>query len=114
MNAPSTSGCLRVPDDTRAQDARPQDAWKHLYGTERWRNLRIAFLAEHPLCGRCLTSGIVEPATVVHHIDPHKGDLEKFWGGPFEGLCAPHHNSQGQLEDHGKRVIQFGPDGWPI
>ena len=57
---------------------------------------------------------IVEPATVVHHATPHRGDPEKFWAGPFERLCKPHHDSHGQLEDHGKHVILFGPDGWPI
>jgi hypothetical protein len=57
---------------------------------------------------------IVEPATIVHHRDAHRGDLEKFWNGPFESLCAPHHNRDGQLEDHGKTVVRFDASGWPI
>lgn len=85
-----------------------------LYDTARWRQFRRAYLAEHPLCERCLLQEIVTEATVVHHIDPHRGDLDKFWNGPFEGLCKPHHDSQGQLEDHGKVVIQFDAAGWPI
>ena len=95
-----------MPDD--------RDEWRKLYATARWKRLRDRFLSEHPLCARCLLQEIVEPATVVHHKTPHKGDLVLFWGGPFEALCAPHHNSQGQLEDHGKQTIQFDASGWPI
>jgi hypothetical protein len=57
---------------------------------------------------------IVEPATVAHHREAHKGNPDLFWFGDLESLCAPHHNRDGQLEDHGKTVIRFGPDGWPI
>lgn len=56
----------------------------------------------------------MEPATVVHHKVPHKGDEELFWFGPFENLCKPHHDSHGQLEDHGKKVIRFDANGWPV
>jgi 5-methylcytosine-specific restriction protein A len=86
----------------------------HLYDTARWKALRHARLTEQPLCERCLLQEIIEPATVVHHKTPHRGNLDLFWSGPFENLCAPHHNGQGQREDHGLRTIQFGPDGWPI
>ena len=86
----------------------------HLYDTARWRKFRHAYLTENPLCVRCLMMEIVEPATVVHHATPHRGDLDMFWSGPFSALCKSHHDSHGQLEDHGKKVIQFGPDGWPI
>lgn len=95
-----------MPDDSRP--------WRHLYATARWRHLRDARLTEQPLCERCLQMDIVEPATVVHHTTPHRGDPELFWAGPFENLCKPHHDRDGQLEDHGKVVPIFGPDGWPI
>lgn len=63
----------------------------------------------------CLAQEIVEAATVVHHAEGgHKGDVERFWDGPFESLCKPCHDRHGQLEDHGKKTILFGPDGWPI
>ena len=71
-------------------------------------------LTERPLCERCIISDIVTEASVVHHVEPHRGDWEKFWAGPFEALCAPCHNRFGQLEDHGRKTIHFGPDGWPI
>lgn len=97
--------------DNRSADAAE---YRKLYATARWKRLRDWFLSENPLCARCIMQEIVEPATVVHHKDAHRGDPEKFWGGPFEALCAPCHNKFGQLEDHGKTTIQFGPDGWPL
>lgn len=88
--------------------------WRKLYGTSRWKRRRAAQLNEQPLCERCLLQEIITEATVVHHAIPHKGDLELFWGGPFESLCKPHHDSQGQQEDNGKTTIQFDAEGWPI
>lgn len=92
----------------------PTAPLRHLYGTARWQRVRDRQLSEHPLCERCLVSGIVEVATVVHHVHAHKGDVVKFWNSPFESLCAPCHNRFGQLEDHGKTVILFDEQGWPI
>lgn len=88
--------------------------WRRLYHTKRWKALREDRLNAQPLCERCLASGIVEPATVVHHPTPHRGNVDLFWAGPFENLCKPHHDSHGQLEDHGKKTIQFDERGWPI
>ncbi len=93
-------------DDTRH--------WRGWYKLARWQRLRRTRLAEQPLCERCLEQEIIEPATVVHHKVPHKGDEDLFWSGPFENLCKPHHDSHGQLEDHGKKVIRFDADGWPM
>lgn len=88
--------------------------WRHLYKTSRWQRLRAAYLAEHPLCEWCLEAEIVTEATEVHHTKAHKGDLDLFWNGPFVATCKPCHSSRGQLEDHGKQVVTFGVDGWPI
>ena len=89
--------------------------YRKLYSTVRWKRIRDAQLAEQPLCQRCLVMGVVEEATVVHHADGgHKGDEAKFWSGPFESLCKPHHDSEGQREDLGQTVVTFGADGWPI
>lgn len=96
---------MQAPDDRE---------WRKWYSLARWKAFRIAYLTEHPLCERCLSADIVEEATVVHHAVPHRGDWDKFWAGPFEALCKPHHDSHGQLEDHGRKVILFGPDGWPL
>ncbi|RWO13125.1 MAG: HNH endonuclease [Mesorhizobium sp.] len=90
-------------------------AYRKMYNTARWRRIREYQLSNFPLCQRCLVSEVVEPATVVHHADGgHKGDVVKFYDGPFESLCKPHHDRDGQLEDHGRTVIRFGVDGWPL
>lgn len=96
---------------SRVTEKRP---WLRLYGTARWKRIREQQLAAQPLCERCLAMDIVEEATVVHHRTAHKGDEALFWSGPFESLCASHHNRDGQLEDHGKVVVTFGADGWPL
>ena len=96
----------------RSDEATRYRKW---YGTARWSKHRAYQLATSPLCERCLASEIVTEATVVHHKDGgHKGDEVKFWSGPFESLCAAHHNRDGQLEDHGKTVVRYGADGWPL
>ncbi|MBB2793905.1 UNVERIFIED_ORG: hypothetical protein GGD58_002769 [Rhizobium pisi] len=57
---------------------------------------------------------VVTEATEVHHDGAHRGDLERFWYGPFISTCKPCHASRGQLEDNGKTVVRYGSDGWPI
>ena len=86
----------------------------HLYKSARWQRLRAAKLAQDPLCEWCLEQEIVEPATEVHHVHAHKGDLDKFWSGPFVATCKPCHSRRGQLEDHGKVVVRFDALGWPL
>lgn len=50
----------------------------------------------------------------VHHKDGgHKGDISKFWSGPFPSLCPSCHSRFGAAEDRGRTVVRFGPDGWP-
>lgn len=89
--------------------------YRRLYGTARWIRLRERQLSDHPLCQWCLELEIVEPATVIHHGDGgHKGDVDKFWKGPFVSVCKPCHDTRGKVEDMGKRVVTFGVDGYPI
>lgn len=58
-----------------------------------WRKARKSFLAEHPLCAECFKGGRLEPATVVDHIIPHRGDKRIFWDrSNWQGLCETHHN----------------------
>lgn len=58
---------------------------------------------------------IVEEADVVHHRVKHDGDEAKFWDADnLESLCKAHHDSEGQREDRGQRIVQFGADGWPV
>lgn len=59
----------------------------------RWRKYRLRFLAQFPLCEECRRAGKVTAATVVDHIDSHKGDYGKFWDERnHQALCKPCHD----------------------
>jgi hypothetical protein len=63
-------------------------AWNDLYSSARWLRIRQHQLREHPLCKHCAEIGMVEPATICDHVEPHHGDLNKFWSGPFQSLAS--------------------------
>jgi 5-methylcytosine-specific restriction enzyme A len=57
-----------------------------LYHSAAWRKARGEFLAAHPVC----SCGV--PATIVDHIDPHRGDPAIFWDRRrWQPLCASCH-----------------------
>jgi 5-methylcytosine-specific restriction enzyme A len=68
-----------------------------------WRRLAKAFLRRHPFCVHCSRDGVLEMATVVDHIVPHKGDSKLFWDeeNNWQGLCASHHSAKTAHEDGG-------------
>src|SRR5699024_6125985 len=52
----------------------------HKRGYDRkWRKARRKYLMHNPLCVHCMEEGRQTPATVVDHIQPHKGDMKLFW-----------------------------------
>lgn len=92
----------------------PRSAWQHLYKTALWRQLRQHQLVNEPLCRFCLEREIVEPATVVDHITPHKGDVVLFHNPDnLSSLCKHCHDSVKQRMELGQEVVTFGADGWP-
>lgn len=44
--------------------------YRKLINSRRWRRLRTAELARHPLCADCAAEGYVTAATEVHHLVP--------------------------------------------
>ena len=76
---------------------------KRLYGTARWRAIRAEQLSIEPLCRGCMSEGRVEPAIVCDHVEPHRGNVARFWTGPFQSLCTPCHSSAKQREDQSSR-----------
>lgn len=66
-----------------------------MYKTKVWRQLREAQLQRQPLCGRCNKRGLVEPANVVNHVIPHKGE-ENLFRDPanLESVCKHCHDSR--------------------
>lgn len=65
-----------------------------LYNSQKWRDERRLFLELNGNCVECMKEGIdIEPATVVDHIKPHRGDHDLFWDvDNWQGLCTYHHN----------------------
>lgn len=90
--------------------------WATWYSHRRWRRIRARQLAKEPLCRHCLERGLITEATEVDHIEPHRGDRDKFWYGAKQSLCSTCHGSK-TAKDEGKRfrsaVAEDGtPDGW--
>jgi 5-methylcytosine-specific restriction protein A len=75
-----------------AETAR-QSSTQRGYGY-RWQQFRKRYLSKHPLCVECKAAGRVTLAIDVDHVDPHRGDMEKFWAGPFQGLCHSCHSAK--------------------
>jgi len=88
----------------------------HLYQNNAWKDLRRNQLQKQPLCEFCLARGIITMATVCDHIEPHRGDLDKFWNPlNLQSLCKQCHDIDKQRIENGlneKKII--GIDGWPI
>jgi 5-methylcytosine-specific restriction protein A len=81
----------RVPSGYCQQHERPTSTAR-LY-TYAWRQARLVFLRDHPLCVACMREGFVEPATDVDHIQPHRGNDELFWNREsWQALCASCHS----------------------
>lgn len=88
--------------------------YSKLYTTKRWRELRRVQLENEPLCRMCEKHGKIVEANVVDHVEPHGGDMHKFWSGPFQSLCGPCHNSHKQRLEKGGGVMGCDDLGMPI
>lgn len=62
----------------------------------------------------CLQDGTVTAATVVDHVEPHKGDRVLFFdSNNLQSLCKLHHDGEKkQIEMRGYST-RIGLDGWP-
>lgn len=73
-------------------DARRGSARERGYGPE-WDRASLAFKRENPLCLGCKAVGLIVACEVTDHVEPHKGDMDKFWNRRrWQGACAWHHN----------------------
>ncbi|MEY8205403.1 MAG: HNH endonuclease signature motif containing protein [Bermanella sp.] len=67
-----------------------------------WRKARLGYLSHHPLCKHCERDEVVEEATVVDHIIPHRGDKQLFWDKTnWQPLCKRCHDHKTATEDGG-------------
>lgn len=77
-------------------DARRPSARERGY-TAEWERARADYLRQHPFCmhNRC-----GRPATVVHHVKPHRGDKRLFWDrSNWMPACQPCHDGPLQAQE---------------
>lgn len=77
-------------------DERRESSTKRGYDAE-WRKIRATFLAEYPLCVRCLADGLPIVATEVDHIKPlrHGGTHDY---SNLQSLCHRCHSAKTMRE----------------
>jgi len=87
----------------RAEAARPS-ARDRGY-TTKWERERKAYLEAHPYCTRDIGGRACgRPATVVHHLTPHRGDRKLFWSrSNWAPRCTTCHNRGEQSAEKGGR-----------
>jgi 5-methylcytosine-specific restriction enzyme A len=68
------------------------------YG-RRWGKARARYLADHPFCVDCEKLNMITLATDVDHIEPHRGNSERFWDEHnWQALCHSHHSAKTATE----------------
>ena len=79
----------------------------HRRGYSRaWRKARLSYLADHPFCVECKKKDLLVPATVVDHIQDHKGNPILFWNvDNWCSLCSTCHNRKTVRENPGCRKV---------
>ena len=84
------------------------------YGA-KWQAYRTRFLRENPYCKLCHDAGRLTRATVVDHIEPHKGDKRLFWDrSNHQPLCAPCHNGPKKASEMGDPRRGADASGMPL
>lgn len=99
--------CDNHKDKIRQADRQRGTAHERGYDG-KWRVARLEHLAKNPLCVRCYATQLIEAATVVDHIIPHKGDKKLFWSrSNWQSLCKPCHDRKTATEDGGSWSPKF-------
>ena len=82
------------------------DSWRNGLTTAqrgyggRWQKARLTFLNREPLCRICKAAGLITPATVVDHIEPHRGNQDLFWNTDnWQPLCTTCHDAKTKQEN---------------
>lgn len=75
------------------------------YSLTVWTDdLRPTQLLREPFCRECAKRGIRTWATVVDHVEPHRGDWNKFIDrGNLQSLCKRHHDQKTAREQAQER-----------
>ena len=96
--------CRRLATRERnaRHDARRPSARERGYDA-KWDRERAAYLYLHDTCGRCA----MRPATIVHHIIPHRGDRSLFWNRRnWMPVCQPCHDGPIQRQERARKHRQ--------
>lgn len=84
-----------------AEESRRGSSASRGYGG-KWQRERAAYLKANPVCVEHRKVGRVVLATVVDHIQPHKGDQHLFWRrSNWQALCKTCHDAKTAREDGG-------------
>ena len=104
--SPAPTRLARATDERSLDRHRLADnAARRLHKTVRWQQLRWSVLVRDQFT--CQICGRLEGATgklVCDHVEPHRGDVVKFWAGPFQTLCKLCHDGQKQKEEVAARA----------
>ena len=74
-------------------------ASKRGYGS-KWQRVSKAYLRKHPLCVKGRAEGKYVTATVVDHIQAHRGDAVLMWNQDnWQALCKPCHDRKTWTKD---------------
>ena len=85
-----------------------------MYG-RRWRKARLLYLPIPPLGVYCERDGQTRSATVVDHVEPHRGDLTLFWDERnWQALCQVHHDSTKQRMEKSGKAVGCDVEGNPL
>jgi len=78
--------------------------WHRWYKTRRWARIRWAQLTTDLFCCRmCKRAEADTSKLVCDHVEPHRGDPQRFWTGPFQTLCESCHSKVKQAEEEAAR-----------
>jgi len=99
--------------------------YQRLLNSPRWKNIRRAYLQQHPLCERCrregiaagvLPDGYITSAVDVHHKTPVESakteqEMERLAynldGNNLEALCIPCHiKTHQEMRSHTKEKVR--------
>jgi hypothetical protein len=87
--------------------------WSRYYDSAFWRRRRKLQMKHQPLCQMCLTRGLVTPAKVADHIEPHNGSWTKFRLGALQSLCFDCHDRRKRIIELRGYDLDVDDDGWP-
>ena len=51
----------------------------------------------------CLSKGVITPGQVADHVEPHGGDVDRFFCSPLQTLCVRCHESCKKREEAAAR-----------